>query len=312
MTPPYMPFFVGDYLADTAHLSAIEHGGYLMLIMNYWQRGGPLPADDRKLARIARMTDDEWSEARQNIAEFFECDGGEWRHARIDREISIATEKSAKAKAAARASVASRAPKAAAPVAQPDPTTPERECSTDGERTLSERSTIAELSRLGKARELGSTSLRSAEPSAAARPPTDLDLVEAKCRTAAGVENSPSPGLFNVAPILALIDEGFDLDRQIIPVLKAKAAAKKFGRSWAFYVDAIRDSRLPDAPKLRDVPAPAGSPSVFVRSESEEWLAWIAAYAAQGKPAPRAKQTKHGFGWFFPTSRPPACAEAAA
>lgn len=311
MTPPYMPFFVGDYLADTAHLSAIEHGGYLMLIMNYWQRGGPLPADDRKLARIARMTDDEWRDARENIAEFFEDEGGEWRHPRIDREIAIATEKSAKAKASARASVANRAQKALSD-SQPDSAAPESVPPANAERTLSERSTIAELSRLGKARELGSTSLRSAEPSAAARPPTDLDLVEAKCRTAAGVENSPSPGLFNVAPILALIDEGFDLDRQIIPVLKAKAAAKKFGRSWAFYVDAIRDSRLPDAPKLRDVPAPAGSPSVFVRSESEEWRAWIAAYAAQGKPAPRAKQTKHGFGWFFPTSRPPACAEAAA
>lgn len=132
MTTPYMPLFVADYLADTAHLSAAEHGAYLMLIMNYWQRGKALPDDDRKLARIARMTDAEWAEVKPSIIDFFLVVGGEWRHSRIDKEIAIAVEKSAKAKAAARASVAAR--------------------STDAQRTLNGRSTDVEL--LGEDREV--------------------------------------------------------------------------------------------------------------------------------------------------------------
>ena len=64
---PYMPLYVADYLADTAHLGAVEHGAYLLLIMNYWQRGKPLPADDVRLARIARVDASQWPSVRAQI-----------------------------------------------------------------------------------------------------------------------------------------------------------------------------------------------------------------------------------------------------
>lgn len=84
-----MPLFVADYLADTAHLSAAEHGAYLLLIMNYWQREKPLPADDRKLARIARMSDAEWEQSRETLAEFFVVDGEGWSHRRADEHKDL-------------------------------------------------------------------------------------------------------------------------------------------------------------------------------------------------------------------------------
>lgn len=133
MTAPYMPLFVADYLADTAHLTAAEHGAYLMLVMNYWQRGKPLPADDRKLARIARMSDAEWMDSRDTLAEFFIEAEGVWSHKRIEAEIAVAEEKTVKAKKAARASAEAR--------------------QASAQQMLSERSTDAELLgevRLGK------------------------------------------------------------------------------------------------------------------------------------------------------------------
>lgn len=83
MSPPWMPLYIADYRADTAHLSAAEHGAYLNLIMHYWTTGG-LPDDDRQLARIACMTPAEWRRARPTIKAFFQ---NGWRHKRIDSEL---------------------------------------------------------------------------------------------------------------------------------------------------------------------------------------------------------------------------------
>lgn len=95
---PYMPLFVADYLADTAHLTATEHGAYLLLIMNYWQRGKPLPDDDLRLSRIARIEPADWPDMRAALEEFFEVVDGEWIHGRIEAELSHVRQKSDKAK----------------------------------------------------------------------------------------------------------------------------------------------------------------------------------------------------------------------
>jgi uncharacterized protein YdaU (DUF1376 family) len=100
-----MPLYVADYLADTAHLTAAEHGAYLLLIMHYW-RAGKLPSDERQLARIARMTTREWANSRDVLAGFFDA---EWRHKRIESEIAKSARKSD-----ARADAGSRGGKAKA------------------------------------------------------------------------------------------------------------------------------------------------------------------------------------------------------
>jgi uncharacterized protein YdaU (DUF1376 family) len=83
---PWMPLYIADYRADTAHLNAAEHGAYLLLIMHYWSTGG-LPDDDRQLARIACMTTWQWRRVRPTIRGFFN-DG--WEHTRINRELQRA------------------------------------------------------------------------------------------------------------------------------------------------------------------------------------------------------------------------------
>ena len=66
-TSPYMPLYVADYLADAAHLTTEEHGAYLLLIMTYWQRGKPLPADPARLANIARMSNERWTDVQRTL-----------------------------------------------------------------------------------------------------------------------------------------------------------------------------------------------------------------------------------------------------
>lgn len=105
---PYMPLFVADYLADAAHLTTQQHGAYLLLIFNYWQRGGPLPDDDKRLASIARVGPREWAKMRDTLSEFFEISCGKWSHKRVDVELARVEAKSLKSKKAAKASVQRR------------------------------------------------------------------------------------------------------------------------------------------------------------------------------------------------------------
>lgn len=110
---PYMQLYVADYLADTAHLTTTEHGAYLLLMFNYWQRGESFKAKDqqslnKRLATVARLSIAEWEEVRETIADFFEVTDTEWSHRRIDRDLEAVNAKSSKAKAAGKASAQRR------------------------------------------------------------------------------------------------------------------------------------------------------------------------------------------------------------
>lgn len=87
----WMPLYWGDYHAATGHLSALEHGAYLMLIGHYWNTRKPLPVNDDALARIAKCTAREWASIKATILEFFDTsDPACMRHGRIDRELTRA------------------------------------------------------------------------------------------------------------------------------------------------------------------------------------------------------------------------------
>jgi uncharacterized protein YdaU (DUF1376 family) len=119
-----MPLYVSDYLGDTAHLTTLEHGTYLLLLMHAWKKDGELPAGNDRLMRIAGLSPDEWSDVREAVLEFFYQDGETLRNNRLDAELE---------KAHARVEAASRAGKASAKA--------RRKKGTDVERTLNERST---------------------------------------------------------------------------------------------------------------------------------------------------------------------------
>lgn len=88
----WMPFYVGDYIADTAHLSAIEHGAYILLLLHYWRKGS-LPTDERQLASITKLNHREWHRHRDTLQAFF-YDG--WKHKRVELELQHQRDISAK------------------------------------------------------------------------------------------------------------------------------------------------------------------------------------------------------------------------
>jgi uncharacterized protein YdaU (DUF1376 family) len=100
----WMPIYIGDYLADTGHLSTTQHGAYLLLLMHYWRKR-ELPDDDKQLAAIAKLPLRIWLDSKDTIQAFF-FDG--WKHKRIEAELQRRAEVSDK-RAAAGAKGGSRA-----------------------------------------------------------------------------------------------------------------------------------------------------------------------------------------------------------
>lgn len=88
----WMPLYVGEYLADTGHLSTTQHGAYLLLLMHYWRKR-ELPSEDKQLAAIAKLPLRIWLDTKEILQAFF-YDG--WRHKRVEAEFQRRMEVSEK------------------------------------------------------------------------------------------------------------------------------------------------------------------------------------------------------------------------
>ena len=127
---PYMQLYVSDYLADTIHLSAEEHGAYLLILFNYWQTGAPIPED--RLSAAAKIPNGAWPGIKAKLSPYFTQDeNGDWVHERVERDLAKVRAKSTQASKAGKASAAKRG---GGQVTVPKEDSNGR--STDAERTL--------------------------------------------------------------------------------------------------------------------------------------------------------------------------------
>jgi uncharacterized protein YdaU (DUF1376 family) len=86
MSRAWIAFYIGDYLKDTQALSAEQHGAYLLLLMECWQKGC-VPLDAAARAAIARVPLPRWKKISAPIDAFFAADG---TNKRATKEITKA------------------------------------------------------------------------------------------------------------------------------------------------------------------------------------------------------------------------------
>ncbi len=73
---PALPLWTDAYLADTRHLTTVQHGAYLLLLIEAWRRPScSLPDDDEVLARLAGMSAREWATHKATLLAFWKRDG---------------------------------------------------------------------------------------------------------------------------------------------------------------------------------------------------------------------------------------------
>lgn len=126
---PAFPLWTDAYLADTSHLTTIEHGAYLLLLMAMWRAGGDLPNDDKRLARTARLTPGQWARVKESLWEFFEVSSDRITQGRLTDELGAVRQNSKKQSDKAKARWLKNK-KPADAVAEPD------ECRNDASLTL--------------------------------------------------------------------------------------------------------------------------------------------------------------------------------
>lgn len=84
---PALQLWTDAYLGDTTHLTTIEHGAYLLLLMAAWRSPDcRLPDDDKMLARYARLSPGQWARIKPIMLTFWEVKSSFWSQRRLTDE----------------------------------------------------------------------------------------------------------------------------------------------------------------------------------------------------------------------------------
>jgi len=203
---PYMQLYVADYLADTAHLTTEEHGAYLLLIFNYWQTGKPIPKN--RLARIAKLSNDRWTDVERTLSELFIDDGETWAHKRIESDLAMIAEsqeqRSAAGKASAEARKRAKSKENKKAISERSSAVEQKtnDRATTVERPLNDRSTNKETD---TDTELNTTDPNGSDASASAEQKTDDDQIDQPA--APEPEKPKTPNIWDIGVPL-LVEQG--------------------------------------------------------------------------------------------------------
>lgn len=210
-------------LSGMMQLSLEERGAYNTVLDLIYSRADKLLDDDRMIAGFLSCDPRIWKRIKTKLIDLgkLHIEDGFLRNLRATSEILKALGRVASAAEAGRASAAARAAKLEAGsrenngIAQTPVPTP-------AERPLQ---------------------LSTATATATSRAKLSWDDLETKLRQAAGWQSEPHPNLSVVGQIVALIDSGADLERDVLPIVKAKAPLVRKRTSWNFFIDPIREAR---------------------------------------------------------------------
>lgn len=286
---PWIKFYVSDYLSDTGHLNTEQHGAYLLLLMTMWRAGGVLPNDPIKLARFAKLPQARWDRMASVILDFFsEVEGGITQK-RLARELeNVRLLSKMRSNAGSFGGIAKSLKNKEAPVANamhlPNKTEANAKQVNGYLRGRESQTQTLEVippyPPQGGIQQLQSDGASPPRIGAREEPAQQQKVfdhgsandLERRLRDAAGYGASPAPGLLVTGPIETLLDEGFDLEREILPAIAARAKTMNGAAgSWKYFVGAIRQYRE----TLRRASAQGASSSATARSAEATLAALI-------------------------------------
>lgn len=235
---PALPLFVDSYMLDCGHLTDCEHGRYLQILMQLWiapqQR---LPNDDTWLARKFRKSPEEVRrDLRPLIEEFCQSTGNWITQRRLSKVFEHVKETSKRQSGRAKSGWDKR---------------------KDGSHGIAERHpsgidpAMQDVHRSGNASNpIQSNPIESPPhpPQPGPVPSATFDEVADALSRIPGIEKHPVAVAPVIAPIWQLVQQGYDLRRQIVPSIArqlANRSTKSPIKAWGFFVSGIIDDNQP-------------------------------------------------------------------
>lgn len=211
---PWVRFFPSDWLAGTRGMSAAETGIYITLVSTMYERGEPVPEDHSRLARLCGAPVATFRRTLETLIEegkITRLDAGLWNK-RVGEECNYRAEKSEAGVNAASARWNKKTNKNnGAKHATALPPQSDRNASQKPDT----RSQIEAASQLSAPK-----------------------FLYDKIMAAASIKGTCHPNLaLGFSQITALISKGYDLDRDILPVISEKARPDI--STWAYFAKII-------------------------------------------------------------------------
>lgn len=232
---PSLPLFTDAYLADTRHLTAQEHGAYLLLLMMAWRMPDcRLPNDDAKLAKWACVDARTWKRIKPTVMAFWTLAEDHWSQSRLSREREFVSK---------RADVARENGKQGG---RPKPQNYNGSDNPAGSLRVTQQ-------KAPSPKPLVKEPIAQQPNAASAALPSDWLERSLDANGIAGFREERSIGLMNPAAIVGLLEAGFDFERDWLASIRAKPNPQ--AKTWGYFVPQTRDFAATKA-RVASVPKP--------------------------------------------------------
>lgn len=264
----YVQWHVNDYIAGTMGMPLEIEGAYQRFLMRLYQRGKPLPDDDRFMSTAMSVSLRIWKRIKEALVTLGKIivKAGCLTNGRFEQERQKRAEEMRKRSAAAQARWA-KAAKSGETSPKFEPSLPETSAKLPanvGKKVNKINDAPTEVHMLTNNQnpitnnqDNDTVQARASEPVKFDRSPQSLDSLQNRLLEACNGAASPAacPGLLSMAEPIRWIEGGCDLELDVIPTIKARAHGVKKGsvRSWSYFTQAVADAKA-----TRERPMPAG------------------------------------------------------